>query len=518
MYPGAHAPHFPDKPAVVVLGSGRTLTYGDLERRSAALARAFHDLGLRPGSVVALLSDNQPEAFEVYWAAIRSGLYVTAVNHHLTAEEAAYIVTDCDAEVVVASAGVGALAAEVAGLTDVAHRLAFGGEVAGHASYDEVVAGAGEPLSEMPRGADMLYSSGTTGRPKGIKSALLPITVHEPDMVVGLIGTKFGMGPDTVYLSAAPIYHAAPLRWCGSVHAFGGTVVMAERFDAETVLAAIEEHGVTIAQFVPTMFVRLLQLPEDVRARYDHSSLRVVVHAAAPCPPDVKQAMIDWWGPKLVEYYSSTEANGFTVISSPEWLERRGSVGRSILGTPHVCDDQGRELPPGEIGTLWFERDQVPFTYHKDEAKTAAATHPDHPSWTAIGDVGFVDEDGYVYLTDRKGFMIISGGVNVYPQETENALALHPAIYDVAVIGTPHADLGEQVTAFVQLREGHAPTEELAADIVAAARERVAHYKAPREVHFVDSLPRTPTGKLVKRRLVEQVAAGSVGAVATAGA
>ncbi|WP_370249303.1 acyl-CoA synthetase [Nocardioides sp.] len=503
MYPGTFAATTPDKPAVIMAGSGETLTYRDLDDRSARLARALHDLGLRPGDVLAMLSDNRPEALVMYWAALRSGLYITAINHHLSAEEVAYIVDDSDAGVLIAVDGLADLAAAIVPLTPrVRHRFVVGDPIEGHASYEALVAGAGERLVDQPRGADMLYSSGTTGRPKGIRAALMPLQVDEPgDPVYALLGMAFQMGPDTVYLSAAPIYHAAPLRWCGSVHANGGTVVMMERFDAEAALDAIAAHGVTLLQMVPTMFVRLLHLPEERRAAADVDTLRMAVHAAAPCPPEVKQAMIDWWGPILVEYYSSTEANGLTMIGSAEWLEHRGSVGKALLGVIRICDDDGTELPAGEIGTVYFERDAVPFAYHKDEGKTAAAQHPAHPTWTTVGDIGFVDADGYLYLTDRKAFMIISGGVNIYPQEIENVLALHPAIEDVAVIGVPDAEMGQRVRAYVQPRAGVVGTPELAEEIRGYVRERIAGFKVPREVEFLEAIPRTPTGKLVKRRL-----------------
>jgi fatty-acyl-CoA synthase len=287
------------------------------------------------------------------------------------------------------------------------------------------------------------------------------------------------------------------------VHSYGGTVVMMDRFQAEDALAAIQEHRVTVTQMVPTMFVRLLQLDEATRSSYDVSSLRLAIHAAAPCPPDVKQAMIDWWGPILVEYYASTEGSGLTMIGSQDWLAKRGSVGRSMLGPVHICDDDGRELPPGEVGLVYFERDYQAFTYHKDPDKTAAATHPEHEFWTFFGDMGYVDEDGFLFLTDRKSFMIISGGVNIYPAEVESALTLHPAVFDVAVIGVPHPEMGEEVKAVVQVREGVTPSAELAEELIAHVRSRIASYKAPRSVDFVDSLPRSATGKLVKRKLLD---------------
>ncbi|MFE2996963.1 acyl-CoA synthetase [Nocardia sp. NPDC059246] len=503
MFPGVHALSTPDKPAVVMAGTGRTITYRELDENSARLARVLHDLGLRPGDVLAMLSDNSPECFEIYWAALRSGLYITTINRHLTAPEVAYIVDDSDAKAVIASAGIADLALAVReSAPEVEHWFAFGGPVAGYHSYEDALAAAGERLSEQPRGADMLYSSGTTGRPKGIKPPLPELTVDQPgDPLTMALGKLFGINASDVYLSPAPIYHAAPLRWCGVVQAYGGTVVVMEKFGAEEFLRAIEQYRATVTQVVPTMFVRLLQLPAETRSAYDLSSLRLAVHAAAPCPPEVKRAMIDWWGPIVAEYYGSTEGNGLAVISAAEWEKKPGSVGRSILGPVHVCDEDGTELPAGEVGAVYFERETLPFEYHKDAEKTAAAQHPEHPNWTAVGDLGYVDEDGYLFLTDRKSFVIISGGVNIYPQEVENVLTMHPAIFDVAVIGVPDPVMGQQVKAVVQLHPGVARSDDMAEEIIDYARDRVAHYKAPKSVDFVESLPRTATGKLVKREL-----------------
>ncbi|UAK39433.1 acyl-CoA synthetase [Gordonia bronchialis] len=513
MYPGTHAQATPDKPAIIMAGSGRTVTYRELDDHSADLAAALHGMGLRKGDVIALLSENAPECLEIYWAAVRSGLYVTSVNWHLAPSEVAYIVSDSDARVLFASSGVAALASAVVeelGDSDI-RTIAFGGNIDGFEAYGDVLAQAGPRLVDQPRGSDMLYSSGTTGRPKGVKPSLLPIQVDEPgDPITGLIQHVFKVTADDVYLSPAPMYHAAPLKWSGAIHALGGTVVILEKFDAERILEVIEQYKVTITQMVPTMFVRLLQLPPEQRNAHDTSSLRLVVHAAAPCPPDVKQAMIDWWGPILVEYYSATENHGTTIITTQEWLTKRGSVGKSAMGPVHVCDDDGNELPPGEVGLIYFERETRPFEYHKDPEKTKAAEHPAHSNWTTVGDLGYVDEDGYVFLTDRKAFMIISGGVNIYPQEVENVLTLHPAIFDVAVIGVPDAEMGQQVKAVVQLREGQEASEELAREIVDYTRERIAHFKAPRSVDFVDELPRTATGKLVKREIEKRyLAAGA---------
>ena len=511
MYPGTYAASAPNRPAVVMAGTGKALTYRTLDDNSARLASALHALGLRPGDVIALISDNSAEAFEVYWAAMRSGLYVTFVNWHLAPEEAAYILGDSAARVVIASAGVRKVAEPVVSLVpEVEHWYAFGGEVAGYHPYPELLANAGPRLVDQPRGSEMLYSSGTTGRPKGIKPRLVPGQVDEPgDPLVALLKGVFKVTEDSVYLSPAPIYHTAPLKWCASVQALGGTVVLMERFDAEEALAAIERFRATVTQMVPTMFVRMLQLPEPTRTAYDVSSLRLAVHAAAPCPPDVKDAMIAWWGPILAEYYGATEQHGTTVITTGEWQAKRGSVGKAAMGVLHICGDDGNELPAGEIGTIYFERDVAPFEYHNDPKRTAASRHPAHDNWCTVGDVGYLDDEDYLFLTDRKGFMIISGGVNIYPQEVENALALHPKILDVAVIGVPDTEMGEQVKAVVQLRDGVTPSDELAAEIIAYTRDRIAHYKAPRSVDFVSELPRSATGKLIKRVLIDRYTKGS---------
>lgn len=500
MFPGIWAARTPDRPAIVMAGSGRTLTYQELEERSLRVARHLRACGLRRGDVVALLTDNRPEAYEVYWAALRSGLYITAVNSHLSADEVAYIVTDCGAKALVVSADVPAVASlEV----PVEHRLAYGGEVDGYADYEAALAAAGDEPIEESHGDDLLYSSGTTGRPKGIRSPLPEITVGEPGYVYPLVfGTTYAFDDSSVYLSPAPVYHAAPLRFGGVVHAYGGTLVMMERFDAEQALATIARYGVTHTQMVPTMFVRMLKLPEDVRTSYDVSSLQCVVHAAAPCPVEVKRRMIEWFGPIIEEYYASTEGMGATAIDSATWLEHPGSVGRPIIGVPYIVGEDGRELGPGEVGAIYFERTDRSFAYLGDPSKTAAAKHPDHDSWTTVGDVGYLDEDGFLYLTDRVAFTIISGGVNIYPQEIEDLFSLHPAVADIAVIGVPDEEMGERVAAFVQPAPGVAPSSELAEELIAYARDGIAHYKVPREIHFRDSLPRTPTGKMVKRRLV----------------
>jgi fatty-acyl-CoA synthase len=503
VYPGVHAASTPDKPAAVLAGSGQVLTYRQLDEASLRLANVFRAAGLVRGDVVGIVADNRLEAFEVYWAALRSGLYYTAVNHHLSTDEAGYILRDAGVKALIVSAGKAELATAIRDAADVEVALAFGGPVEGYADYAAALAASStQPLPEQPRGSMMLYSSGTTGRPKGVRPPLQHKQVHEHgDPFVTMNHDVYDVNTDTVYLSPAPIYHSAPVKWCHSVHAYGGTVVMMERFDAEAALKAIDHYKVTHAQFVPTMLIRVLKLDPEVRARYDHSSLRVAVHAAAPCPVEVKQAIIAEWGPIVWEYYGSTESLGVTVIDSAGSLAKPGSVGRPTIGIPHICDEDGNELPPGEIGTLYFEREFLPFRYHNDDERTRSAQHPVHENWGTVGDLGYLDEDGYLFLTDRKAFMIISGGVNIYPQEVENALAMHPSVHDVAVIGVPDDEMGEAVAAFVELPAGVEPSAELGVELRDFVRSRIAHYKAPRTVTFVDALPRTPTGKLVKGRL-----------------
>jgi long-chain acyl-CoA synthetase len=514
LYPGTFAASTPSKPAVIMADTGATLTYAELDSRSIRLSRALHSAGLRPGDDVALLSENNLAYYEVFWAALRSGLYVTAINQHLTASEVSYIVGDCGAKALVVSSALAGIACDIVATTPAVElRLAIGGDVPGHDDYDAALAAASpEPLPEQPRGRDLLYSSGTTGLPKGVKAPLPGQEVHEAaDPLLGLFGPLYGFDADTVYLSPAPLYHAAPLRFGGMIHSVGGTVVVMPRFEPTAALAAIERFGVTHSQWVPTMFVRMLKLPDDVRGGHDLSTHRIAVHAAAPCPVEVKQQMIAWWGPVLREYYAATEAIGLTVIDSATWLQHPGSVGKALLGVLHVCADDGRELPTGEVGLIYFEREVLPFAYHNDPEKTAEAQHPQHPNWGTTGDVGYVDEDGFLFLTDRKSFMIISGGVNIYPQEIENALTLHPSVLDLAVIGIPDDDLGEQVKAVVQPAPGVAPGPELERELLEFLHGRIARYKVPRSIDFVAELPRTATGKLQKHKIREDYTPQNIG-------
>ncbi|WP_319447746.1 MULTISPECIES: acyl-CoA synthetase [unclassified Mycobacterium] len=514
MFPGTFANVTPEKAAVIMAGSGQALTYRELDDRSMQLAQLFRDRGIRRGQVVATLSENRPEFFEVYWAAMRSALYFTAVNTHLAAEEAAYIVDNVDAAAFVASSTMAATASAIP-VGESAVKLALGGAIAGFEQFDEAL--RSQPATPLPverRGELLLFSSGTTGRPKGIKRALADLAMDDPAgaQLSAMERYLLGMNEDSVYLSPAPLYHTAPLGWSTAVHELGGTVVVMETFDAEKFLAAVERHRVTHVQVVPTMFVRLLKLPDAVRTRYDLSSLKAIVHAAAPCPVEVKKAMIDWLGPIVHEYYSGTEGVGFTYIDSHDWLAHPGSVGKPMVGIPHICDEAGAELGTGEAGLLYFELAGRDFEYHGDPEKTAQSRHPDHRNWATLGDIGYVDDDGYLYLTDRKSFTIISGGVNVYPAEIEACLVMHPSVVDVAVFGLPDPEMGEFVQAVVALQPDVEPSAELAEELRTYARGRVAGYKVPRAVDFRDELPRLPTGKLAKGGLraeyVARLAAG----------
>jgi len=503
VFPGTHAASTPEKPALIMGRSGEVVTYGELEERSCRLAQLLFAAGLRPGDHLAIFMENHPRYPEVYWAAFRSGLYLTTVSRHLSAEEAAYIIDDCDAGALVTSRHLADVAALLPPrIPKCRLRLMVDGAAPGYASYeDAITAHSPRPLAEQPAGATMLYSSGTTGRPKGIKRPLSGRSVEEGEPVTAFLAALFRFTQETVYLSPAPIYHSAPLGFSMGLLSTGATVVMMEDFDPREALRCIETYRCNHSQWVPTMFARMLKLPAEDRARYDLASLGGAIHAAAPCPVAVKEQMIEWWGPIFTEYYGGTELNGLTFIDSPSWLSHRGSVGRAVIGSIRICDEAGAELPPGEAGIIYFERDRMPFEYHNEPEKTKEAQHPEHPSWSTIGDMGYVDEEGYLYLTDRKAFMIISGGVNIYPAEIESVLVTHPKVLDVAVFGVPNQEYGEEVKAVVQPVDGVAGSPELAQELISFARQRIAHYKCPRSIDFERELPRLATGKLYKRLL-----------------
>jgi long-chain acyl-CoA synthetase len=507
MYPGAQVEQHGSKPAVIMADTGWTQTFAELDAAANQLSRVLRMAGLEAGDHIALCLENHPRYLEVLWGCEYAGLIYTAISTRLTSEEAAYVVNDCGARAYITSTYKAELAAELLDETpNVELRLMLDGTVPGYDAYEAALAAQPTtPFDGRLAGADMLYSSGTTGRPKGVLPKVTATPLEERGMGVrGLLLLLFGMTDEKVYLSPAPLYHAAPLRFSMSSLSIGATVVVMSRFEPETLLADIERFRVTHTQLVPTMFVRLLKLPDDVRGRYDLSSLETVVHAAAPCPVEVKRAMIDWWGPVIHEYYAGTEGNGFVYCSSEMWLEHPGTVGFPINCMIHIVGDSGEELPVGEQGTVYFEGG-TEFEYHNDPVKTAAARHP--KGWTTLGDVGYLDADNFLYLTDRKAYMIITGGVNVYPQEAENVLTLHPKVLDVAVFGVPHDEFGEEVKAVVQpvaMPRDDAEAAGLAAELIAYCRSHLADVKCPRSVDFRDELPRHPTGKLYKRLLKDE--------------
>ncbi len=504
MHPTIHAANMPDKPAYIMAGSGAVVTYGQLNDRTNQCAQLFRSLGVQAGDHIAILMENDVRFLEVCWAAQRSGLIFTAISTHLSHEEAAYILDNCDAILLVASRRMAGLASAACARTPrVKHRLMVNGDVAGFVSYET---SRGEqparPIVDECAGIDMLYSSGTTGRPKGVTVEFDPkdITSIQPALR-GLI-KMFNFTADTVYLSTAPLYHAAPLRFNMMTMFQGGTAIIMEKFDAATALELVRDYRITHSQWVPIMFSRMLALADSVRQQADVSSMQCAIHAAAPCPVAVKQAMIDWWGPIVYEYYGSTEAIGISVITPLEWLTHKGSVGRAIVGKARIVDEQtGEELPIGQTGTLYFS-DGPGVKYHKDPEKTASIRNS--KGWISVGDIGYLDQEGYIYLTDRQAFMIISGGVNIYPQETEHVLMSHPKVADVAVIGVPNQEFGEEVKAVIQLREPRDACDSLAGELIRFCRERISHIKCPRSIDFMEMLPRLDNGKLYKQKLKER--------------
>jgi long-chain acyl-CoA synthetase len=498
----------PDK-AAIILGNGTaTETFAELEMRSRRLAHLLRARGLEPGGCVAALMDNaDPAFFDLYWACHRVGLYFTPVNWHLQEDEVQYIVDNSDADALFASPVFAEVAARVAPhCPRLGSHFATSGAIEGFDSLEAALADQPEdaPLRDELEGSVMVYSSGTTGRPKGVRRPFKPLPAGHPSAALfaqGFLGL-FGISGEDRYLCPAPLYHAAPIAFTGNHLRIGASVVILPRFDAELALRCIQDQRVTSSQWVPTHFKRLLQLPEEVRARYDVSSLRVAIHAAAPCPIPVKEAMIDWWGDAIVEYYAGSEGGG-TLIRAEEWKTHQGSVGRHWAGGKvWILDEEGEEITqPYEEGAIYFEASPDPdgrFAYHKDAEKTASTYRG---NLFTIGDIGYVDDEGYLYLTDRQSNMIISGGVNIYPQETENHLIVHPKIEDVAVIGVPNEEMGEEVKAVVIPSADAEPGPELERELIDYCRAGIAHYKCPRSIDFATELPRTETGKMAKRKL-----------------
>jgi long-chain acyl-CoA synthetase len=500
-HPSIHARTQPDKIAYQMAGTGKAITYRELDELSNQGAHLFRSLGLKAGDHVALLIENRLAFMELCWAAQRSGLYYTAISRYLTQDEISYIIKDCGARVIITSPK---CAEQIAGVLseapDAPSFYMIDEPLPGFRSWDrELEKQPTTPIPDEEAGYDMLYSSGTTGRPKGIKRESEHSPIDRPNPFLRLLCESMcGMSADSVYLSPAPLYHAAPLRFNMMAITLGGTSIIMESFDAEQFLKLVEKHKVTQSQLVPTMFVRMLKLPEDVRARYDVSSLKGAIHAAAPCPIDVKAKMIEWRGPILIEYYAGSEGNGVTVSTSQQWLSHRGTVGRAVVGTIKILDENDNELPAGQIGTVYFA-DAPAFSYHNDPEKTKRAYNA--KGWSTLGDVGYLDDEGFLYLTDRKSYMIISGGVNIYPQETEDVLITHEGVADVAVFGVPNEEMGEEVKAVVQPHDMASAGKELEAELILFCRKHLSPIKCPKSIDFEAELPRNPTGKLVKRHL-----------------
>ena len=508
-HPRAHATVHPERPALIFADSGESLSYAALVERSDRAACLFEHFGLGEGDTVAIFLENHIRYPELCWAAKNSGITYACVSSQSSVEDASYVVDNCDAKLLISSAHLAPVALEVAGRAPGLRAcLMIDGAQSPFQSYETLLAQMpASPLKGRRRGPSMLYSSGTTGRPKGVRTALPAEGPEVPPRRFAMLQQRYGFDADTVLLAPGPQYHAAPGRFMMSVQRAGGTLVSFRRFDAEATLAAMERYRVTHGLFVPTMSIRLLELPAQTRSRYRLDSLKCVVHLAAPCPIPVKERIIDWWGPIVEEMYAGTEAVGHTLINSQEWLAHKGSVGRPAAGAAiRILDESGRELPPFTPGLIHM-RNGHRFEYYKDPEKTRGAI--DDEGWGTLGDIGYLDHDGYLYLTDRQSHMIISGGVNIYPQEAENVLYAHPAIADVAVIGVPHPVFGEEVKAVVQPRTFPvAEPEQLAEDIIAFCRARLSRIKCPRTVDFVESLPRTETGKLLKRVIKDRYWAG----------
>ena len=494
----------PNAPAVVMSGSGRALTYAQLDAASRHFAAFLAERELNAGDTVAILMENSVAYIVAALAAQRRGLYFVPVNWHLTRNEIEFLITDSAAKTLITSPTMAELAdAASAGVPTVEHLVvladgADGGRTAAMEVSAMDVTPVAEPAGEEPNGIYMFYSSGTTGRPRGIKPSLPGTAFGDGLSVEKTLSEAFGFGPSARYLSTGPLYHAAALGWSLGTIALGGTAVIMERFDATMSLRAIESYGITHAQFVPTMFVRMLKLPDDVRKAHDLSSLRWAIHAAAPCPVDVKRQMFDWLGPVIYEFYGASEGICFFAIGPQEWLEHPGSVGRALRGVPHILDENGVDLPPGEIGEIWVDTPVV-FDYHNDAVKTASVVNG--KGWRTVGDMGSLDGGGYLYLADRRTDLIISGGVNIYPREIEEAMVMHPDVADVAVIGVPDDDLGQRVVAVVQLRDPAADSHQVRESLFNHLADRLARFKLPKDIQFMAELPRLPTGKILRREL-----------------
>ncbi len=501
--PRVYAKKTPDKPAYIMAESGEVVTYRQLEERANQCAHLFRKVGLRVGDHIAILMENNSRFLEIVWAAQRSGLYYTAVSRHLTTHEIEYIVNDCEAKVLITSTTLSSVAGPLIDKIPRVHtKLVVYGSIPGYTRYEPALESCPTtPIINEIEGAPMLYTSGSTGQPKGIINTDLTNPFDEDvEASPYPLFDYIGYSQSTTYLSPAPLYHAAPLYYILAVHRYGGTAIIMDKFGAVESLALIEKHKVSHAQWVPTMFVRMLKLPDEERLKYDVSSMQMAVHGAGPIAVSTKERMIAWWGPKLLEYYMGTEGNGLTMITSEEWLEHKGSVGRSALGTIHILDAEENELPVGEVGSIYFSGGNS-FEYHNAPEKTKESFTS--KGWSTMGDIGCLDKDGYLYLKDRKADMIISGGVNIYPQEAEKVLIEHDAVMDVAVFGVPNEDFGEEVKAVVQPMRLAEAGPDLEKKLIAYCQSKISKIKCPVSIDFKEEFPRTPTGKLIKRKLKE---------------
>ncbi|HCC26878.1 MAG: acyl-CoA synthetase [Qipengyuania citrea] len=503
MHPITHAQTRPDHPAMIMAGSGQTVTFAEMDAYANRFAQLLRARGLKRGDHFAVLMENNVHYLQVVWGSQRAGTMMVPISTRLTAPEICYILKDAGAKFLLTSTR---YAEAIEGIRDECADLPLlivDGE--GEEDYEAALAAQpAEPIADQAPGQYMLYSSGTTGRPKGVKPAPPEdddILATNPLMGLAVMGAGMPADGSMVYLSPAPLYHAAPIGWCTTAQRLGGTVVVMEKFDPEHALETIEKYKVTDSQWVPTHFVRMLKLDPEVRTRYDLSSHQRALHAAAPCPVPIKREMIEWWGPIINEYYAGSEGVGMTLIKAEDWLTHPGSVGKAIHGTLHVCDAEGEEVPAGQDGLLYFENDLIP-TYHNDPEKTREAMHP--KGWMTLGDIGHVDEDGFLYLTDRKSHMIISGGVNIYPQEIENLLVTHDKVMDAAVIGAPCPDFGEKVVAVVQPIDMADAGDALEAELRDFLAPSLSKIKMPKLFDFRAQLPREANGKLYKRELRDE--------------
>ncbi len=506
MHPIAHAASRPDHPAVIMAGSGKTMTFGEMDAESNRFANLLRSRGFKPGDAFGVLLENRMEFYTLIWGSQRIGTMLVPISTRLTAAEIAYILKDSQTKLLITSTQfepvLGGIREECPDL-EVLVMDAGDDEDFAAAMLDQ----SPDAVADQTAGLVMLYSSGTTGRPKGVR----PAPPEDPDpqaanplMALAMMGAGMPGDGSMVYLSPAPLYHAAPIGWSSTVHRLGGTVVMMEKFDPEGALKAIQDYKVTDSQWVPTHFVRFLKLDPEIRTKYDLSSHQRALHAAAPCPVPIKHEMIEWWGPIVNEYYAGSESIGMTFLKSEQWLSHPGSVGVAIHGKLHICGPDGEEVPAGEDGLIFFENDILP-TYHNDPEKTADAMHS--KGWMTLGDIGHVDQDGYLYLTDRKSHMIISGGVNIYPQEIENLLVTHDKVMDAAVIGAPCPDLGEKVVAVVQPTDMATAGDDLECELREFLAPSLARIKMPKLFDFRPELPREANGKLYKRELRDEYAA-----------